>query len=121
MEEFRLGLVIHGMHVPVETARIAESVKELCPMPGIRLTVALITEADWPSDAAQINICAAKNLGLRRLIPLCDGIACLDVDYLLPPGLCELLAYPALQPYHVWVKRRDIPPEAAPLACVAVS
>jgi hypothetical protein len=125
------------MHLPMERNRLLQSLIDILPVPGITLCTAVISESDFPdlgdlvfpveaggeihfmtcrsADAAQINICTAKNSGIRRLIARgCQGVVCLDVDYLVPPGLLELLVYPAVQPFHVWVRRRDIQPEDAP-------
>ena len=110
MNTFRLGLVIHAVWLPRELQRMLRSIAELLPMPGINLTVRTVTETEYSDpDKVTFNPAKAKNAGIRTLLDQVDGIACIDCDYIVPPGLFEFLAHPSVQPFHVWVRRRDIP------------
>lgn len=103
----RLGLVIHAIHCPKEAERIVRSFDALGPITK-HVKLCLITEADYPdADLVHFNVSRARNIGLRRLLPECDGVVCIDADYILPPGLFELLMEPTIQRFHVWVRRRD--------------
>ena len=103
----KIGLVVHAVGLPTELERIQESFKALGNATR-DVIPCWITDADYhEADMAKFNPAAAKNVGLRRLIPECDGVVCIDADYIIPPGLFELLAEPALQAFHVWARRRD--------------
>ena len=103
----KLGLVVHACNLPLEAARIRRSFEAL----GAEtedVEFCLITEADYQDDPTKFNPAAAKNIGIRRLLAAgCDGIVCIDADYILPPGLFYTLREEVLQPFHVWVTRRD--------------
>lgn len=105
---FKLGLVVHAVGLPKERDRLLESLCELGPVMD-DMRVVLITEQNYPvDDMTKLNISAAKNQGIRELLNDCEGIVCIDADYIVPPGLFELLMEPAVRDFHVWVRRRDI-------------
>lgn len=101
-----IGLVTHALRLPREAARIMASLAALGAVTK-RVKACVITEADYPAaDPVCLNVAAAKNMGLRKLLPDCEGIACIDTDCILPPGLFEFLLEPTVQSFHVWVKCR---------------
>ena len=105
--DYKLGLVVHAIGLPDEKRRLLASIRNY--MDRDWLDVALIDED--MEDRAKVNVAAAKNKGIRKcLADNCDGIVCVDVDYLIPPGLFELCMASEIQPHHLWVRRRDIQP-----------
>ncbi len=108
-----IGLLIHAIGLPEEAEIMMKSFHELGPITE-HVKVCVITEKEYPeADMVNLNVGEAKNIGLRKLLPLCDGVVCIDVDYILPPGLFELLLEPSIQPFHVWIRRRDCTTEEA--------
>lgn len=105
---FKLGLVVHAVGLPDELGRLIESLGELGPIME-RVRCCFVTEKNYPvEDMTKLNISAAKNQGIRELLSDCDGVVCIDADYIIPPGLFEILMEPAMQDFHVWIRRRDI-------------
>jgi glycosyltransferase involved in cell wall biosynthesis len=110
---FKLGLVVHAVGLPDELGRLIESLGELgSVMDSVRCC--FITEKNFPvEDMTKLNVAAARNAGIRELLSDCDGIVCIDADYIISPGIFELLMEPAVQDFHVWIRRRDIKLEDA--------
>ena len=104
----KLGLVVHAVGVQKEADRLVDSFYELGPVTK-NVELCLVTDDDYgDDDMVRFNPARAKNIGLRRLLPHVDGVVCIDADYIIPPGLFEFLMEPTMQPFHVWVRRRDI-------------
>jgi hypothetical protein len=110
----RIGLVVHAINLPRERDRLRQSYDELPARVRASVELCIVTEEDWPEgDPVKHNTSAAKNVGLRKVLPSCDGALCVDADYLIPPGLLEICLEPALQDFHLWIRRRDITEEQA--------
>ncbi|MFA4972294.1 MAG: galactosyltransferase-related protein [bacterium] len=112
--DLRIGLLVHAIHLPKERLRLKASFDELPARLRTRVELCILTEDDYDDNPAQFNVAAAKNVGLRKLLPRCDGVLCVDADYLIPPGLLELCLEPSMQAFHLWVRRRDITEAEAP-------
>lgn len=116
MSETTIGLVVHAVNLPAERERLRESLDELGPIMR-RVRVEITTEADYgEGDPVKFNADRARNIGIRRCLDAgCVGVVCIDADYIIPPGIFELCLEPHMQPYHLWIRRRDITiPEARP-------
>lgn len=107
-ETGKLGLVLQAVNLPKERERFMRSFLDLGEITR-KVEVFMVTEKEYGDhDPAAYSPNRARNIGLRALIEPCDGIVLFDADYLMPPGLLDLLFEKTMRNFHVWIRRRDV-------------